>query len=349
MMQSLFLGLGTDEEDLVMSKAAFHIWVCLIVLGGAVSAWAIPATINVSGRLLDQNGSPVYYWRQDPDVRVQITVSLPAQVKLYDSATIPTPFITVNTTAIAYDAFFNISFNLPDAAVVKNSLWYSLAIDVDQNGLTAADNFPDRFEIGSVPFALSAKPVHSYTTFGGNKGGGKSDIQPANLMNVCPFETPQGGVEFNRMNVLLPSGQVGGAFEFGIFDHQGQRIISSGLITIQGANLKDAFLEIQHLTIILQPSTIYYVGMARNNGNYFTFLDGIRPCSPVFGRVTIPQNTGGLPISFSTDSIDPNNDAIAMPITLSLATTSKPGIIWKGKPGGPQYRWIIPSSTKSNY
>lgn len=322
----------------------------LLLLGGA-AAWAIPAQMNISGRLLDNNGAPVYYTAQGTYGPYQIEVSLPAKIRFYDSATTTTAFHTMAATARAFDAYFNISFNLPEAAVVKDSLWYVLSIDVDRNGLTSADDFPDRFEIGSVPFALSAKPQTAFTTHGGwtYAGGGFSAnifaTNPQDKMMAVPFETPPGGVEFNQMNVILNEGWGGSAFSFGIYDKNGKLVVSSGRITIPGASndtLRDAFLQVRCNKIKLQPSTIYYTGLSTNNKQN-VFPNGMRPVAATWGIVSIPPANGLVPTAFDPSKVEQFVYAVAMPISLTLNTASaKPEGGWSSaKPGQPQYRWLM--------
>lgn len=322
---------------------------CLLLMGSALSSWAIPANIHISGRLLDKNGMPVYYWEPGVWGSQQATVSLPAKVKFYDSATTTSPFIVVSATASAYDAFFNISLALPEAAVVKSSLWYTLSIDVDRNGLTSADDFPDRFEIGSVPFALSAKPQLAFTTHGGWTGWNDNfstldGTYPTHKMMVAPFETPAGGVEFNQMNFFLNQGYAGYSFSFGIYDKDGKQVVSSGLIDIKGADIVKSFLQVKHQKVKLQPSTIYYTAAAAGRWD-FSFPQGLRPAAPTYGKVDIPRANGLIPTAFDPTKINPDTHAAALPITLILdesSGSSKPG--WSNtKPGGPQYRWVIPA------
>lgn len=313
----------------------------LLAVLAAAPAGAIPGKILISGQLLDKDGNPVHYTTPTLSGPQEISVGLAARVMLYDSATAPAAFAIIPTTATAYNAYFNISFTLPDTAVTKDSLWYALSIDVANDGLSSSDFFPDRFEIGSVPFALSARPVTFFTTFSGSKEGGGSYYRFANIMNVCPFETPPGGVEFNQMNIILFLGMPNSAFSFGIYDESGVLVVSSGLITIKGVEMSESFLQVKHQTVKLMPSKIYYVGIARNNtGTYFA--NGLRPAAPIMGTVAIPKADGSIPVSFSPSKIVPDTSIYYLPVTLCLvADDATSGTKWEqAKPGQPQYRWI---------
>lgn len=320
------------------------IWLLeLCLCGSSLSAWAIPATVNISGQLLDKSGNPVKYMH--PTVpATQIQVNLAAKVRLYDSPSTSTlPFATLSATASAYDGIFNITFALPETAVTKDSLWYAVSIDADRNGLSSSDDFPDRLGISAVPFALSAKALKNFTTFGGTRGGGGSPTKFSGFMNVVPFETPAGGVEFNRMNVLLVSGKPGDAFEFGLYDENGTRLATSGLIPITGsATLTNAFLQVKTSKITLKPSATYYIGLARNNVS-LALPYGLMPVSPVMGWVTLTKTTGEIPTSFDPATIEPSINAQALPVTFNLADeAAAPKAEWiSSKTGGPQYRWII--------
>lgn len=317
---------------------------CLIFLGSSGLGWSIPATLSVSGRLLDAKGEPIRYYQGSGATRIEIEVNLTAELKFYDSETASTPIYTLTTTATAYSGYFNIRFTLPGSVLVKDQVYYTMAIDADRNALSSADLFAGRFQLGSVPYALSAKPAHAFTTHSGSRDGSSSPNEYLKIMMVAPFETPPGGVEFNRMNIVLGSGSPGSSFSFGIYDEQGKRVAYSGKIDIKDASVSDAFLEVKlSETVKLEPSKIYYTGLARNSTGA-GFPRGLRPNTPTFGFVPIPLADGSIPTTFDPAQIDPTTHAIPLSITLTLVASPAParqGV----DPDKPQIRWIIPKNT----
>ena len=97
---------------------------------------------------------------------------------------------------------------------------------------------------------------------------------------VCPFLSPQEGVEFNQMNIIA-DGSVGNTFSFGIYDEQGKRVAYSGRITFP-SNIYDKLLEVKQAKTRLQPSKIYYVGLTCNSAT-MDFPQGFTPLALASG------------------------------------------------------------------
>lgn len=321
---------------------------CIILLGWSGLGWSIPAMLAVSGRLLDAKGEPIHYYETDAYGKHEIQVALVAELKFFDSETAQTSIHTLNATAVANNGYFSIQFTLPGSVLTKDQIFYTLAIDTDRNGLTSADLFASRFQFGSVPFALSAKPAHAFTTHGGQAMQATSYDFFKNLMQVAPFETPPGGVEFNKMNIELGSGMQGDSFAFGIYDEQGKLVTNSGRINIKDVSVSAAFLEVKlPQTVRLEPSRIYYTGLARNSKNP-AFRPGLKPGSPVYGFVTIPLSDGSVPNSFDPTQIDPDERAIPLPITLSLISDQTSSVLVRQGMDmtKPQIRWVYLKTSK---
>ena len=176
---------------------------CIVLWGSAGFAWSIPTEIGVSGRLLDSNGNPIHYTIHDPMAgTVEQHVTLPSRIDFWDSTTAATPFASLLTVTSAFNGYFNMGFVPPISVITKDVIWYSVAIDVDRNGLTSSDNFPERIQITSMPYALSAKPQNAFVTFQGIANYQYAGFQDPKFLHVTPFETPPGGVEFNQMNIF---------------------------------------------------------------------------------------------------------------------------------------------------
>lgn len=321
-----------------------RLWIFLIFLGLVGPSWAIPATLSVSGRLLDAKGEPIHYYQIIGTSRIEIEVNLAAELKFYDSETSQAPIHTLSATAVANYGYFSIQFTLPGSVLTRDQMFYMMAIDADRNGLTGADLFAGRFQFGSVPFALSAKPAHAFTTHGGYIRNG-NPYSYLKVMNAVPFETPPGGIEFNRMSTAVVEGNPGQSFSFGIFDEQGNRVAYSGIITIKDVTIMDAFLEVKLAqTVKLEPSKIYYTGLAKTEN--INMANGIRPAAASFGFAPIPSSDFSLPTSFDPGQIDPDISAIPIPITLTLVTASPALARQNMDPDKPEIRWIIPKSPR---
>lgn len=319
---------------------------CLALLfSPAGLLWAIPPTLNISGRLLDRNGTPVRYYQDNPSGRVEIPVQLTAELKFYDTQTTTTASCTLPATAKAYQGYFGIIFTPPDSLLTKDSLYYSLSIDADQNGLTTDDAFPDRFQVSSVPFALSAKPSTFFTTHHGMKYTSQSSSVPAKYIMLSPFETPPGGVEFNTMDTFIYGAPANSKFSFGIYDQQGTLVVSSGPVNAGSAGLGEYFVEANHQKIKLQPSTTYYAAVMRSS-TQVSFLEAVAPPAPVYGIIDLSTTDGTIPASVDLTKLIHTNNAIALPITLSLhQDTMTVQMAQKTGPSKPQVR-LIKADTK---
>jgi hypothetical protein len=325
-----------------------RLWFLIAFVSLSGAGWATPQ-LGVSGRLLDAKGEPIHYYEGANEGRHEVRVNLAAELVFYDSETTQTSMYTISSptiTAEAFDGYFSIHFTLPGSVLLKDHIYYTLAIDADRNGLTDADLFAGRFQIGAVPFALSAQPSHSFTTHGGRVNLGSTLGIYSKVMQVVPFETPPGGVEFNVMNIFVGGTGMNSSFAFGIYDAQGKIIANSGRIDIKDVSIHNAFLEVElPKTIKLEPSKIYYTGLARSNDNPY-FPGGLQPSRPIYGLAEIPTSDGSIANSFDPNTIDINPDVVPLPIALTLVP-SPPHPALQGKdPTKPQVRWIYTKLSK---
>ena len=321
------------------------LWILIGFAGLSGVGWATPQ-LGVSGRLLDASGNPIHYYEGTGINRQEVKVNLTSQLKFYDSATNLTPLYTLSTTAEAMGGYFSIYFTQPGSVLLKDQIYYTLAIDTDRNGLTSSDLFSGRFQIGAVPFALTAQPSHSFTTHGGKVNSGiKSGYQ---VMKTAPFETPAGGIEFNKMNIWISNASAGCSFTFGIYDEQGKIVASSGQIDVKDASISNAYLEVKlPQTIKLEPAKIYYTGVASSgDGRLVNFPSGLTPGDPVMGDVSLATSDGSIPSSFDPGKIVPGVQLIALPITLKLVTTTPAPARQGVDPTKPQIRWIYTKDSK---
>lgn len=292
---------------------AFYIFLLLSV---AQCSWSMSSTLCTSGRLLDANGNPKHYYKQFGNTSVEWPTTLTTQMKFYGSETTTTCIYTLNTTCLAKHGYFTLNFSLPWSVLQKEPLYYSLAIDADQNGLTSSDQFAGRFTWGVVPWALSAKPSHNFTTHYGHVTRWTFNAARNGWLEIAAFEAPAGGIEFNRMMVDVGAA-AGYGFSFGIYDLQGHLVAYSGKITPQiGIN---GFLEIKLPQIVkLEPSTCYYTAYTRSNQEKTTIYEGLKPVQPMYGFVKNLGGDGSLPATFDPDALEYSDYACPIPIVLTL-------------------------------
>ena len=323
------------------------LWVLIAFVGLSGVGWANPG-LWISGRLLDANGNPIHYYAGTGESRYEIKVNLGAQIVFYDSETTQSSTSTLDTTAEANEGYFNISFILPGSLLAKNQIYYTLAIDADQNGLTSADLFAGRFQIGAVPFALSTQPSHSFMTHVGRVSDAGSFPQDRwQVMRVAPFEAPAGGVEFNKMNTYITQINPNVTFTFGIYDAQGKLVVSSGPIVNKDTLINAAYIEIKLPQVIrLEPTKIYYTGYATSNYGV-DLAGGVRPANPVMGEVTLLTNNGSIPASFDPGKIAQKEYGnYALPIALTLDETPPAPARQGVDAPKPLIRWIFTEDPK---
>lgn len=324
----------------------------LLLAALAGSAGAIPSQVGISGQLLDKTGQPVHYYRYVDAYhpKVETTRSLDAEVRFYNSAYASVPIRTIQTKASAYNGYFNLGFEPFPEMMTKDALWYSLSIDANQNGLDAGDAFNTKVEMSSVPFALSASPVHSFTTHGGYiKNITRADTYYSNLM-VAPFETPAGGIDFDTMTIMSGGIDDGAVFSFGLYDETGILVANSGPITVKGFSIENGtYLEVKPGHIHLEPSKVYYTALT-TNGVQAAFPNGAKPVAPVCGIIPLATHTGALPARFNPDTLNVTQNIVFLPICLALAPSAQTTAKAAPAPGQgaskPTYRWISPKKGK---
>ena len=317
-----------------------------VILVSIAPAFAIPGTISISGMLYDENGDPLIYYEEVYGGRSPIRVTLDAKIDFYTTETSETPTSTLQTTTTTYKGPFNIRFAPPDELLTSNELWYELSIDTGQDGLDASDLFEDRFQVSSVPYALSAKPFPLFTTHVGYKTLGAAMMD---RMQVAPFITPPGGVRFNTMTTSIKI-EAHDQCSFGIYDHEGKLVISTGLVETEDTGY-EGFLEIPVDEVTLQPSQVYFTGALSSQvrgGDLVTinWCYGIRPIAPyLFGEVDMPDRNGRIPQEFSIDSIISKQSSVPLAIALSYDDGSGILSLGAGKMKvslDRQPRWIVP-------
>lgn len=238
-----------------MTKHRAGKWVAaatFVLTAGA--SWAIPDAITVSGTLQDETGGwveGVYPWH----------------VKFYASSEEETVLASAGSssgetvTTVSQGVFAITIKPVPDQIVERDEVWYSLAMDLNQNGFGPEDEFQTRFQITSVPFSLSAQPVGFFVTNTVTSFLSSSDF-PTTQLRLGGFATPPGGVDFSQMSMRLRNqAAVAARTSFGVYDTSGTLLYSTGEIIIPSGY--DA-VHTASVSGRLQPSTFYYAGWGVN-------------------------------------------------------------------------------------
>lgn len=287
---------------------ALRLCILLMLLPGARAVHAIPDVIAISGVLEDADGAAV---DSPPE-------GFLARIEFFASATSTQVVDSVTTRTVVNSGVFSIRHRPSDSLLALDAVFYTLAIDNENNGLDPSDEFPERFEITSAPFALSGAPADFFAIGGGFSPSGaftaSSTTFPFSDMFVYPFISPAGGVRFETMSAWMfvfsqdPAAQV----SFGLYDENGDRVATTGRFVVDGSSgpLKEISVSGR-----LHPSRLFYAAWARDIGR------------PSIKRANIPgvRNTGIVPGVVTNGEIPPSFDpstivfSIEAPLSITLS------------------------------
>lgn len=265
-----------------------------IFLGMASLASAIPSTISVSGRI-------------DGNARA-IDGTFTAQIDFFETKTSTTVVSTQTASITVTSGVFSASIEVPDTLLALDSLYYSVAIDLDGNGIDAGDTFEDRFEVTSVPYSLGARPAPVFLT---------APVQtfptiPAQLVNdiqVVDFVTPPGGLRFSHMSLAHVAGAGAGAvtFSYGIYDETGVMVAGPATVSFNGPRAW-TINDFNMPEMQLPPNKRYYAAFATNSAS--VQVPSSFGTSIPFGRGFIPDGAPGgvLPATFNPETLVTNPD-----------------------------------------
>ena len=259
--------------NLVVGLSFMTMLLCL----GIPNASAIPNSITISGFLTDSDNNPV-------------TGNFSSQVDFYADQTTTTIIATVTTTTLTVsEGVFSFILVLPKPLVIMSQAWYSLAIDTDQNGLDPSDLFGNRFQITSVPYALSAQPTNYYLPYPPTS---ETWNPTSNELLLTPFSTPPGGVEFTKISInAYNNGPEPQTFSIGVYDSSGHSVCISQPIILPICKYNDSYDVVEiPISGILQPSSNYFMGLGSTYGE---FQEGDQGCVVVSGSYIPPIIGGG--------------------------------------------------------
>ena len=99
------------------------------------------------------------------------TGTFASQIIFYGTQTSTTTLQTIKGTMSVVAGVFAQSISPAEAVISLSEVWYTLAIDIDMDGIDASDLFGDRFQVTSVPFALSSQASTYFNTWWGTNFG----------------------------------------------------------------------------------------------------------------------------------------------------------------------------------
>lgn len=285
----MFIGINFRGSGLF---AAF----LLLVLSVAVPLNAIPSRIAISGSL-----RPPEVGEEEEPLPIPHGL-FPGEIRFFDNPMgQAAPLATLNLTFDVQFGLFKMVVDLPEVLLSQSNLWYQIGIDIDLDGLTAEDFFPDLFEIVSVPFALSGQIQEVFETGHGQNraatGSVSGDVLP-NTIVVAPFSTPPGGVRFNRFvsRSTLPN-----PYSFGIYDSEGKIVFDTN--RSQPAQLGGMY--VWEADVHLKPSRVYFTAWTTGGDRFAS----IRPTAiltiPLAGRVLRTGTDGRLPAVLDISEVQP--------------------------------------------
>ncbi len=126
-----------------------RIFLILFVVFPAAAHSAVPNAIHIQGTLESFGGEPV---TGTHDYRIRF---FPIEIGGASVATV------TGTVTLPSGGRFSIEFVPPQVLFGLKEVWYDLAIDTGDDGLSPDDTFPDRVQMGSVPFALLSRNAES--------------------------------------------------------------------------------------------------------------------------------------------------------------------------------------------
>ena len=293
----------------------------LIIFIGLTAVCFGQDSITISGFLEDIGGIPM-------------NDRFNAEVKFYETSTSTIVLQTDTfTTSLAVNPSSSVvggvkicggvfAFDVvPTSSVLAlDVIWYSLAIDTNENGLDAGDLFEERFKINAVPLLLKGK-IKSFWATHGHTSTWKDRYHSPHLA-VSPFIVPAGGVKFNVMSADVSSGSSISRISFGIYDRNGNSIALTGLQTIP-ANTRGLWVVKLDKTIFLEPAELYFTGVGNHEFGGLAVRDSIVADSPLRGAIRDLITDGLIPNSFNPDMIEQHvgseSEGFFQPISITLS------------------------------
>ena len=317
---------------------------------------APPHTISVGGFLSDAAGTPlegVYTFRVD-----------------FYGPTGDTGIGTADTSATLTAGAFNLPVPVSEKVLNEPELRYRIWADVDRNGLTESDRFPDVFKLTAVPRAYRAMEQATLLKAKATQPGTgirltREEVQEPITTSLTAAEVPVNGLRFNTMSVNVNysamleyhryPGLAESHYDFGVYNAAGDLVVRSPLFQI-GTKGHSGLLQVVTPTIELPAGPAYLaassnlveyiegagfgttvdMGSATSAVDSYYIKSSISPAAP---DGVLPEHISD--IAHSASLVGPAIDFQYLPEAENLP----PGAYRRSDQETP-YQWILPT-TKS--
>lgn len=300
-------------------KLRSTLFVLPVLAAAALWATEAPRTITIGGFLADEAGAPLegaYAFRVD----------------LYAS-TGDTALETADTTATLTAGTFNLVVPASDSVLAQEEIRYRLWADVDRDGLTETDRFPDVFKLAPVARAHRSEPEVLLRPVGVEKRG-----MPGAKVTIAAMTFPANGVRFNTLSVsdayAGPDGpHSDSSFQMGVYNSAGDLVVKSPALFLPAGspNHEGVFQAVVPEQVL--PGGLYYLGATTSLYAGLVQTIAFRATGPSFpeGARTLLSNPNvNLPAHI--DNIASHTADIAPAVTLEYLESART-VPWGS------YRW----------
>lgn len=264
----------------------------LVLLALPLAVLATPR-FTLSGVLQDGQGNPLPNdW------------NVPTQLVFYATETSETDLETVDATSDILRGIFTAQVPFPNALLVYDEIWYTLAIDTNRDGLDEGDLFEGRFRIAHVPLAVATAVQDRFDIGRISSRGFVGSSFGANEVNIREFRTPPSGIVFNRIvSPYLDLQTEATLCNVGLYNSAGHLIHETGPFLAQHTSSPHRVYSVP-VEGELNANEVYYVAFTTTSGN-----------------VSRGTQVDGLPIGHSGTQI-PVSTAATLPAELALGSVN---------------------------
>lgn len=305
-------------------------------------------TVSVGGSLSDADGHPLegaYAFR----------------VEFFgpDSAALD----TVDTSATLVAGTFNLPVAVSDAVLDQEEVSYRLWADVDRDGLTASDRFPDLFKLTAVPRSLRTEPGGTFRGLNGGLTTQVYGLAPTStpFVALSTLELPPGGVKFNTLT-FRASTNIPGVYQalnetnyqVGCYNAKGDLVARADMALNLPQSTTTVYVQVAVPEAYLPGGTNYsaITSNVKNNPNglsyYVRYLAGPTVSVDPFvqrrvGAITVPnaELPGHIDDITARDTTTQAGPAVTLQY-LEEAENLPPGA-YRRSDQETQYQWILPS------
>lgn len=230
--------------------------------------------------------------------------NVPTQLVFYATETSETGLETVNATSDILRGIFTAQVPFPNALLVYEEIWYTLAIDTNRDGIDEGDHFEGRFRIAHVPMAVVTAVQDRFDIGRIASRGYMSSRFGSNEVHIREFRTPPSGIVFNRIvSPYMDPLTDATLCNVGLYNSSGHLVYETGPFLAQHTLSLHRFYSVP-VDGALNPNETYYVAFTTTSAN-----------------VDRGPEMKGLPIGHSGTQI-PVSTAATLPAELDLGSVN---------------------------